>query len=130
MRAMKERASEFSSIVWACVLSLVAIAVLTFGVLAIQKYAYPWYLSIQRKSVEASKSFTDANNNMLETYKLEYSRLDTKIAEAGDNVDVTKVYVAQQKAIVEKMCREISTMNRSTVNPTTLQWLNSKGACK
>jgi hypothetical protein len=127
---MKARLSEFGYIIWLCVLCLVAITVLAFGGLAIQKYVYPWWLSIQRTSVEASKSFTDANNNMLETYKLEYSRLDTKIAEAGDNTDITKVYVAQQKAVVEKMCREISTMNRSTVNPTTLQWLNSKGACK
>lgn len=127
---MKERLSEFGYIVWACVLGLIAVAILAFGGLTIQRYVYPWWLSIQRTSVEASKSFTDANNNMLETYKLEYSRLETKIAEAGDNKDITKVYVAQQKAIVEKMCRQISTMNRSTVNPSTLQWLNSKGACK
>ena len=127
---MKNRLSEFGYAVWVTFVGLIILALLAIGVLAIQRAAYPWWLSIQRTSVEASKSFTDANNNMLETYKLECSRLDTKIAEADDDKEIIKVYAAQQKAIVEKMCREISTMNRSTVNPTTLQWLNSKGACK
>lgn len=124
---MKERLGELGYTIWLVFLTLIVIALLTFGGLFIQKVAYPWWLSIQRQSVENSKSFTDANNNMLETYKLEYSRLDVKISESPDSASV---YKAQQKAILEKMCVEISTMQRNTVNPQTIQWLNSKGACK
>jgi hypothetical protein len=91
---------------------------------------YPWWLSMQRKGVEQSKSFTDSNNSMLQTYMLEYSRLDTKIAEAGDNVSVVDAYKAQQKAIVTKMCTQISTMNKSTVNPDVLSFLSSNGGCR
>ncbi len=127
---MKERLSELGFSIWWAVIALVIVAILAFGGLAIQRWAYPWWLSIQRESVENSKSFSDANNNMLETYKLEYTRLDTKIAEAGDDANLTAAYRAQQNAIIEKMCRQISTMKKATVNPSTLTWLNSKGGCQ
>jgi len=117
-----------------CLIALVAIAILVVGItgisMAVTGTAYPWWLSIQRKAVEQSKSFTDANNNMLESYMLEHSRLDTKIAEASGNESLTQAYEAQQKAIVGKMCLEISTMAQGTVNPNTLSWLNSNGGCR
>ena len=126
--------SELKEIVKWCLLALVAIAILVVGIggitMAVNGTLYPWWLSIQRKSVEQSKSFTDANNNMLESYKLEYIRLDTKIAEANGNEVIIQAYKAQQKAIVEKMCREISTMAQGTVNPNTITWLNSNGGCR
>lgn len=112
------------------VLFLIAVAILAVGISALNGTLYPWWLSIQRKAVEQSKSFTDANNNMLETYILEHSRLDTKIVEAGEDANTISAYKAQQKAIVEKMCRQISTMRKDTVNPDTLSWLNSKGGCR
>lgn len=112
------------------VLLLVAISVLAVGISALNGTLYPWWLSIQRKAVEQSKSFTDANNNMLETYMLEHSRLDTKIVEAQGDESLASAYRAQQKAIVEKMCRQISTMAKGTVNPDTISWLNSKGGCR
>jgi len=111
-------------------LALIAIAILALGITALNGQLYPWWLSIQRKSVEQSKSFTDSNNNMLETYMLEYSRLDTKIAEAKGDETIVSAYKAQQKAIVEKTCRQISTMAQGTVNPNTTQFLNSHGGCK
>lgn len=111
-------------------IALVVLAMLALGITALNGQLYPWWLSIQRKSVEQSKSFTDSNNNMLESYILEYSRLDTKIAEARGDEAITAAYKAQQKVIVEKMCRQISTMARGTVNPGTTQFLNSHGGCK
>lgn len=111
-------------------LALLVIAILTVGITALNGQLYPWWLSIQRKSVEQSKSFTDGNNNMLESYVLEVSRLDTKIAEAQGDEAIIGAYKAQQKAIVEKMCRQISTMAQGTVNPNTTQFLNSHGGCK
>lgn len=111
-------------------LALLVIAILTLGITALNGTLYPWWLSIQRRSVEQSKSFTDANNNMLETYILEYSRLDTKIAEAEGDKNLISAYRSQQGAIIEKMCREISTMASGTVRPSTLTWLNSKGGCQ
>ena len=117
-----------------CLIGLVAIAILVVGItgisMAVNGTAYPWWLSIQRKAVEQSKSFTDANNNMLESYMLEHSRLDTKVAEANGNENLTQAYEAQQKAIVGKMCLEVSTMAQGTVNPNTLAWLNSNGGCR
>lgn len=111
-------------------LALLVIAILTVGITALNGQLYPWWLSIQRKSVEQSKSFTDGNNNMLESYMLEYSRLDTKIAESQGDEAIIGAYKAQQKAIVGKMCRQISTMAQGTVNPNTTQFLNSHGGCK
>jgi flagellar basal body-associated protein FliL len=127
---MKESAIELGTIIKWCLFGLVAIIILTVGLTAINGTLYPWWLSIQRKSVEQSKSFTDANNNMLESYKLEYIRLDTKIAEAQGVESIAQAYEAQQKAIVEKMCRQISTMAQGTVNPNTITWLNGTGGCR
>jgi hypothetical protein len=127
---MKNRFSELGYGIWYAVITIIVVAVLAFGGLFIQRVAYPWWLSIQREAVEESKSFTDANNNMLQAYVLEHSRLDTKIAEAQGETDLVVAYNAQQTAIVERMCRQISTMKRDTVNPNTIQWLNSNGGCK
>ena len=121
---------DFKDTVKFSVLALIAIAILALGITALNGQLYPWWLSIQRKSVEQSKSFTDGNNNMLESYMLEYSRLDTKVAEAQGDETIIGAYKAQQKAIVEKMCRQISTMAQGTVNPNTTQFLNSHGGCK
>ena len=112
------------------VVGLAVVAWLVLGSLAIQGITYPAWLGIQRNAVENSKSFTDANNNMLATYILEYGRLDVKVAEAGANTELKGVYQAQQKAIVNRMCTEISTMKVNTVNPQTKFWLNSKGGCQ
>ena len=111
-------------------LALLVVLILSVGITAINGQLYPWWLSVQRKSAEQSKSFTDSNNNMLESYILEYSRLDTKIAEAQGDEAIIEAYKAQQKAIVGKMCRQISTMTQGTVNPNTTQFLNSHGGCK
>ena len=121
---------DFKDTVKFSVLTLIAIAILALGITALNGQLYPWWLSIQRKSVEQSKSFTDGNNNMLESYMLEYSRLDTKIAEAQGDETIIGAYKAQEKAIVGKMCRQISTMAQGTVNPNTTQFLNSHGGCK
>lgn len=122
--------SDFKDTIKWSLLALIVIFILTIGITALNGTLYPWWLSIQRKSVEQSKSFTDGNNNMLESYMLEYSRLDTKIAEAQGDETIIGAYKAQQKAIVEKMCRQISTMAQGTVNPNTITWLNSKGGCR
>jgi hypothetical protein len=127
---MKARFIEIGSATWYTIIAVVVIAVLSLGGLAIQGVVYPWWLSIQRESVESSKSFTDANNNMLQTYKLEYARLETKAVEAGNDTASVSAYRAQQSAVVEKMCTMISTMKIETVNPSILTWLNSKGGCQ
>jgi hypothetical protein len=121
---------ELKMVLWYCFLGIMVISIFTVAFTALNGTLYPWWLSIQRKSVEQSKSFTDANNNMLESYMLEHSRLDTKIAEANGNESLTQAYGAQQKAIVGKMCMEVSTMAQGTVNPNTLAWLNSNGGCR
>jgi exopolysaccharide biosynthesis protein len=112
------------------VICVLLIGGLVVGYMAATEQLYPWWLFIQRKSVESSKSFTDSNNNMLQAYILEYARLETKISEVQDNESLVAAYQAQQKAIITKMCTQISTMKRDTVNPTTLQWLQQKGNCR
>lgn len=121
---------RFRDIVKWGIISLVIIVLLGFFFTALNGSLYTFWLSMQRHAVEQSKSFTDSNNNMLETYKLEYSKLDTKIAEVNGNTVLTSAYEAQQKAIVDKMCLEVSTMAPGTVNPNTQSWLNSKGGCR
>lgn len=127
---MKEVLRETAAWLWGAVVFSIIIAILSVGSLLVQKYTYPWWLSIQRSSVEQSKSFTDSNNNMLETYVLEYSRLDTKIAEAQGDTTLISAYQAQQNAILGKMCRQISTMASGTVNSGVSQFLNTHGGCK
>lgn len=121
---------ELRETLWMCFLVVLVVSILAVAFTALNGTLYPWWLSIQRKAVEQSKSFTDSNNNMLEFYKLEYIRLDTKIAEAQGLDTITQAYRVQQKAIVGKMCTEISTMAQGTVNPNTLAWLNSNGGCR
>jgi len=121
---------DFKEVIKWTLISLVALAIMTVGITALNGTLYPWMLSIQRHSVEQSKSFVDANNNMLQNYMLEYSRLDTKIVETQGNEGLVQAYQSQQKAIVGRMCTEISTMQQNTVNPNTLQFLNSHGGCR
>jgi hypothetical protein len=127
---MGEIRDSFKYSILGAVLLVIVFAIIAVGSMAINGTLYPWWLSIQRKAVEQSKSFTDSNNNMLETYKLEYAKLDTKIAESQGNEDLIKAYKAQQVAVTDRMCRQISTMKKETVNPDTLSWLNSKGGCR
>jgi hypothetical protein len=127
--SLRERFGIVGEVLFWCLIALVVTALITFGTMAIQGKTLPWWLSIQRQAVEQSKSFTDANNNMLSTYSMEYQALDTKIAEAKGDQELISVYKAQQKAILRKMCQEVSTMSPGTVNPQTLQWMNSEGGC-
>jgi len=108
---------------------MVIVVVFSVFFTALNAGLLPWKKSIERSIVEQSKSFTDGNNNMLATYEMEYSRLDTKIAEAQGDQSLVRPYKAQQKAIIEKMCRQISTMNESTVNSNAVQFLSSHGGC-
>jgi len=124
---LRERFGVIGEIMfWFIVLLVISSAVQAYGM---WQYGWllPWQKSVERQVVEQSKSFVDSNNNQLENYKLEYVRLDTKIFE---NPDSKSVYKAQQQAILERMCREISTMNKSTVNTSTLSWINSVGGCQ
>lgn len=109
---------------------LLVLLVFSSGIYAYGMWQYswllPWQKSVECQVVEQSKSFVDANNNQLENYKLEYVRLDVKIAKDKDN---KSVYEVQQNAILERMCREISTMNKSTVNTSMISWINSVGGC-
>jgi|WetSurMetagenome_2_1015567.scaffolds.fasta_scaffold789879_2 hypothetical protein len=122
---------EFRNTILTMIIVSLVVCVIAVAFTALNgEVLYPWWLSMQRKGVEQSKSFTDSNNSMLQTYMLEYSRLDTKIAEAQGNDAVVSAYKSQQKAIITKMCTEISTMNKSTVNPDVLSFLNSNGGCR
>lgn len=124
---------DFREAISGCVVFVGVVVVfvaLVIGLAALNGALYPWWLSVQRNAVEQSKSFVDANNNMLETYKLEYVRLDTKIAEAQGDEKLIAAYHSQQAAIINQMCTEISTMNRSTVNPNTIAWISSQGGCE
>lgn len=127
---MINRLKEFFGSLWYAFLVVLVLAILTFGGLAIQRWAYPWWLSVQRTSVEQSKSFTDANNNMLQTYITEYAALEVKLATAQEDENLVSAYKAQQQAILNKMCLQVSTMAPGTIHPSTSTWLNSHGGCQ
>ena len=125
---VKGKASELGTVIWYSILALIVLAMLFIGITALSGGTDAWYRSIDRNVVQQSKSFTDANNSMLETYKLEYTKLDTKIAEARGDETLAGAYKAQQAAILSKMCQETSTMSQGTINPSTASFL--QGQCK
>ena len=113
--SFKERMVELGWVIWVLIITLIVTAVLAVGLLAINGVVLPWERAIDRNVVEQSKSFTDSNNNMLATYMLEYGRLDVEIAKVKDNPDLSGAYISQQKAIVGRMCKQMATMNRATI---------------
>lgn len=127
---MKRFFGELADTIGISVTVLVLIAIFVFGSLAISYIAYPAYLSVQRESVEASKSFTDSRNDALLNYQSEYGRLEIKIAESGDNPQVVSVYRTQQTAILDSMCHMVATMKNDTVSPTINQFIATNGGCK
>ena len=129
---MKENFTEkdllkgmWKGIFWFMVISIVMTVFFT----ALNAGILPWQKKIERNVVEQSKSFVDGNNNMLATYQLEYSRLELKIIEAQGDPVLISGYNTHQKAIIEKMCRQISTMSEGTVNPDTTRFLSMHGGC-
>jgi hypothetical protein len=99
------------------------------GTLLVQKYIYPQWLSVQRSSVESSKSYVDSKNTALVNLSSEYIKLDTKIAESGDNQKLIDSYKAQQTAILGQMCQIISTMKRDTIASMNSQFISQNGGC-
>jgi hypothetical protein len=110
-------------------LMLLVYAFTASGTLFIQKYIYPQWLSVQRSAVESSKSYVDSNNTALMNLSTEYTALDVKIVEAGDDTSAISVYKSQQKAIKNQMCQMISTMKQGTVSPLVSQFISQNGGC-
>ena len=127
---MKERFGADGEVIFWTLVTLVIIFIISLGSLAINGTLNPIQKMWERKAVEQSKSFTDGNNVMLQKYILEYSRLDTKIVEAKDDPTSVGMYKDQQTTLVGTMCTEIATMDKSTVNPSTLSFVNSHGGCR
>jgi len=127
---MKRFLYELADMTGISVAILTVMIIFVSGSLAISYFAYPAYLSIQRESVEASKSFNDSRNDALLTYQSEYGRLEIKIAESSDNKQVITVYRTQQTAILDSMCHMIATMNDGTVSPTINQFIATNGGCE
>ena len=106
---------------------VLVIITLVLSICVVGSFAlYPVWLAYHRVSLEQSKSFTDSHNNMLETYVLEYSRLDTKIVSDPES---KPQYEAQQKALIEQMCQIKSTMGIGTINPDIVRFLATHGGC-
>lgn len=124
---MRDRASELGITIWASLLILVVVAMLSFGGTWINAKLLPWWYGVQRETTENSKSFVDSTNTNLMNLRLEYVRLQGKIdsASAPDQ----GAYKAQQGAILEQMCTIISTMNKSTVQPAIMGFVNENGGC-
>jgi glutaminase len=122
------RRNELSSTVWYTLLALLVIALLSFGILGIQRIIYPQWLAFQRSAVEESKSYTDATNIALANYIREYRMLETRIAEAGDNTEVIGKYREQQGAILTLMCQTMATMKE--IAPTIRAFMAEKGGCR
>lgn len=116
------------STVKALALTLLVIVVAIASYLLIARVVYPAWFAIQRESVEESKSFVDSSNIMLQTYMLEYARLDVNIAQS--DAATAKAYRGQQRAIINKMCSQVATMEPSTIQPSTMAWLTIKGGCQ
>jgi hypothetical protein len=112
------------------VVFLVWYAFTASGTLFIQSYIYPQWLGVQRSAVESSKSFVDSNNIALANLQTEFYRLDTKIAEAGQDSELANTYKAQQEAVVNQMCMKVVRMKSNTVAPEITVFLAKEGGCK
>ena len=116
---------SFGYAVWA----LLLIAVVAGGLFAFNSVLYPWWLSVQRESVENSKSYNDSRNSQLFTYMSEYKDLESKIAENESNLPAVTAYRGQQGAILDSMCQIVGTMNSETVSPDIVAFLFQYGGC-
>lgn len=109
---------------------LIVFAIMSFGVLSINYIIYPTYLALQRESVENSKSYINSRNDALFTYYTEYNKLETKIAESGENQNLINTYKSQQTAIYDSMCHMVNAMDRNNVSSLINQFLVNNGECR
>lgn len=125
---MRERSSELGFTVWWALLGLTALAILIFGGIAIQRYAYPMWIGVQRDAVQESKSFVDSTNSNLANLKTEHLLLQTKIVES-EKPESIAAYKAQQEMVISQMCIIAGTMEDSTVSQDIRSFLAEKGQC-
>ncbi len=123
---MRERSTELVVTVWVSILTIVLIAILSFGEFAINRALYPAWMGVQREAVQQSKSFVDSTNTTLGKLKLEHGRLAVKVLESPDS---TGVYEAQQQQVIEQMCTIVATMGESTVDRSIISFINEEGGC-
>jgi hypothetical protein len=126
---MKDSAKGILLLFGVTILFLIWFAFTSYGTLLIQKFIYPEWLSVQRLSVESSKSYVDSNNLALSNLITEFVALDVKIMDAGGDQNSINVYKAQQGAIKNQMCQTVSKMKSGTVSPMTLQFISQNGGC-
>lgn len=125
---MRERSSELGYTIWFTLLTLLVVAILSFGGLAIRRYTLPAWFGIQREAVQESKSFVDSTNSNLANLKTEYTRLQAKIAESEKGESIA-AYEAQQDMVIDQMCIVVKTMNGNNVDYTINTFLAEHGGC-
>lgn len=115
---------------WSVVITALCLVILGVTLFGLDSIIYPLQLKVEREAVLQSQGYVDGSITGLENYKLEYMRLESKIAEAGQNAAVTTAYQAQQKAILGSMCSITVKMNAETIPETIVHFLTEKGGCQ
>lgn len=125
LRFIHDRAKELGGAVWASLLAVLVIGLLTAGVLFVQGTLYPMWLAYQREQVEQSKSYVDSTNIALSNFIREYNSLEVRKTE---NPDSAAVYAAQQTAILNQMCGLYVTLE--DVSASNQYFISQHGGCQ
>lgn len=127
---MRTVARQSAVMLWSVVITALCLVILGVTLFGLDSIIYPLQLKVEREAVLQSQGYVDGSITGLENYKLEYMRLESKIAEAGQNAAVTTAYQAQQKAILGSMCSITVKMNAETIPETIVHFLTEKGGCQ
>jgi len=114
---------------WKLFFALLAMLVIVSLVLtAVNGFALPWQLGMQRNAVEQSRSFIDSRNtqaiNKIERwFDLERQRM-------GADPDTAMAIEGQQQFLYENICALAQEQNRTTVLSQVRLFLAEHGNCR
>ena len=76
---------------------------LFIGAAAAFYFVQPYFMARQRENVQQSLQYVTTQVQQLNSYRIAYQDLETKIAEAGGNTQLAEAYQSQQATIVTQM---------------------------
>ncbi len=126
---MRTGARQSAIMLWSTVLAALCLVIMGVTLFGLDAILYPLQLKVEREAVLQSQGYVDGSITGLENYKLEYMRLESKIAEARQNTAVITAYQSQQKAILGSMCSITVKMKVETVPDTIARFMTEKGGC-
>ncbi len=123
---MKQEVASLGTIILWTIVALALLTGLTVYSLWLNGWALPWQAHIERVTVKQSESFTNSSNlamqGMIDSYNA--TQKDAVTVPANAQADA-----AIEQSIMNHICMQISTMDTSTVAPSTLAFVQAHGGC-